>query len=253
MARRRYHFIFRYPTVFGTGRHTQVNTILTAVRSALTGASCLTGSDSAVGTLITNGHPSGFLCRSGVLCSIVSVWKSWFLFMSALHSSCLLLVFSAPSGKCSRRISQSGAFSFCCHPAEWGRKLPLLYQYEARRFRGISYPMRPDLVQALLPTPVQDTDNPVHQGMLVCLFLRYLQITQIFKFIHLPLLWAILCIPITYGQDAGAGLHPVYLCLRNWGVHFTAIICAALPSPPFSWGFTAFHKMWNFSFSAAFI
>ena len=129
--------IFGILTVFGTGNATQVNTITTAVRSALTGYGILP--DSAVGTF---NLAMGILLASSVALVLLggikrigSVAEKLVPFMALLY---ILLSFGVVffhlenvPGVFSSIIQ--GAFSpFCCHRRS-GRKL--LYQYEARRFQ----------------------------------------------------------------------------------------------------------------------
>ena len=129
--------IFGILTVFGTGNATQVNTITTAVRSALTGYGILP--DSAVGTF---NLAMGILLASSVALVLLggikrigSVAEKLVPFMALLYILLSFGVVFFPSGKCSRRIflnHPGSILSFCCHRRS-GRKL--LYQYEARRFQ----------------------------------------------------------------------------------------------------------------------
>ncbi len=200
--------IFGILTVFGTGNATQVNTITTAVRSALTGYGILP--DSAVGTF---NLAMGILLASSVALVLLggikrigSVAEKLVPFMALLY---ILLSFGVVffhlenvPGVFSSIIQ--GAFSPSAVTGGWWK---LLYQYEARRFQ------RHLLNEAGLGTgsiahACADTDNPVHQGMfgIFEVFADTIVICTLTALV-------ILCsgIPITYGQDAGQSL-------RSWAL-----------------------------------
>lgn len=137
----------------------------------------------------------------------------------------------------SRRLSSEHSPSAITRRS--GRKL--LYQYEARSVSEHLTQWRPDLGTGSIALYCRIQIILAHQGMFVILklqFLRYWSGTccysEQFSAWHSPALWT--------GCRSRA-YDPGFLCLwKPLGVHFTAIACSALPSPPFCRALA--HKMW---------
>ena len=245
--------IFGILTVFGTGNATQVNTITTAVRSALTGYGILP--DSAVGTF---NLAMGILLASSVALVLLggikrigSVAEKLVPFMALLY---ILLSFGVVffhlenvPGVFSSIIQ--GAFS---PSAVTGGVVGSFFTSMKRGVsRGI-FSNEAGLGTGSIAHACADTDNPVHQGMfgIFEVFADTIVICTLTALV-------ILCsgIPITYGQDAGAvltilGFTSTY---GNWVSIFTAIaMCCFAFSTILGWGLYGARCV-EFLLSAAFI
>ena len=215
--------IFGILTVFGTGNATQVNTITTAVRSALTGYGILP--DSAVGTF---NLAMGILLASSVALVLLggikrigSVAEKLVPFMALLY---ILLSFGVVffhlenvPGVFSSIIQ--GAFS---PSAVTGGVVGSFFTSMKRGVsRGI-FSNEAGLGTGSIAHACADTDDPVHQGMfgIFEVFADTIVICTLTALV-------ILCsgIPITYGQDAGAELTILGFTSTygNWVSIFTAI------------------------------
>ena len=220
--------IFGILTVFGTGNATQVNTITTAVRSALTGYGILP--DSAVGTF---NLAMGILLASSVALVLLggikrigSVAEKLVPFMALLY---ILLSFGVVffhlenvPGVFSSIIQ--GAFS---PSAVTGGVVGGFFTSMKRGVsRGI-FSNEAGLGTGSIAHACADTDNPVHQGMfgIFEVFADTIVICTLTALV-------ILCsgIPITYGQDAGAELTILGFTSTygNWVSIFTAIAMCCL-------------------------
>lgn len=229
--------IFGILTVFGTGNATQVNTITTAVRSALTGYGILP--DSAVGTFnLVMGillAVSVALVLLGGIKRIGSVAEKLVPFMALLYILLSLgVVFlhleNVPSVFSS--IIQ-GAFS---PSAVTGGVVGSFFTSMKRGVsRGI-FSNEAGLGTGSIAHACADTDDPVHQGMfgIFEVFADTIVICTLTALV-------ILCsgIPITYGQDAGAELTILGFTSTygNWVSIFTAIaMCCFAFSTILGWG-----------------
>lgn len=245
--------IFGILTVFGTGNATQVNTITTAVRSALTGYGILP--DSAVGTF---NLAMGILLASSVALVLLggikrigSVAEKLVPFMALLY---ILLSFGVVffhlenvPGVFSSIIQ--GAFS---PSAVTGGVVGSFFTSMKRGVsRGI-FSNEAGLGTGSIAHACADTDNPVHQGMfgIFEVFADTIVICTLTALV-------ILCsgIPITYGQDAGAELTILGFTSTygNWVSIFTAIaMCCFAFSTILGWGLYGARCV-EFLLSAAFI
>lgn len=229
--------IFGILTVFGTGNATQVNTITTAVRSALTGYGILP--DSAV---------SGFNLFMGILLSlsvalvllggikrIGSVAEKLVPFMALLYILLSLGVVFLHLERIPEVFSSiiQGAFS---PSAVTGGAIGSFFTSMKRGVsRGI-FSNEAGLGTGSIAHACADTDDPVHQGM----FGIFEVFTDTIVICTLTAL-VILCsgIPITYGVDAGAELTILGFTSTygNWVSIFTAVaMCCFAFSTILGWG-----------------
>ena len=245
--------IFGILTVFGTGNATQVNTITTAVRSALTGYGILP--DSAVGTF---NLVMGILLASSVALVLLggikrigSVAEKLVPFMALLYIllslGVVFLHLENVPGVFSSIIQ--GAFS---PSAVTGGVVGSFFTSMKRGVsRGI-FSNEAGLGTGSIAHACADTDDPVHQGMfgIFEVFADTIVICTLTALV-------ILCsgIPITYGQDAGAELTILGFTSTygNWVSIFTAIaMCCFAFSTILGWGLYGARCV-EFLFSPAFI
>lgn len=245
--------IFGILTVFGTGNATQVNTITTAVRSALTGYGILP--DSAVGTFnLVMGillAVSVALVLLGGIKRIGSVAEKLVPFMALLYIllslGVVFLHLENVPGVFSSIIQ--GAFS---PSAVTGGVVGSFFTSMKRGVsRGI-FSNEAGLGTGSIAHACADTDDPVHQGMfgIFEVFADTIVICTLTALV-------ILCsgIPITYGQDAGAELTILGFTSTygNWVSIFTAIaMCCFAFSTILGWGLYGARCV-EFLFSPAFI
>ena len=245
--------IFGILTVFGTGNATQVNTITTAVRSALTGYGILP--DSAVGTFnLVMGillAVSVALVLLGGIKRIGSVAEKLVPFMALLYIllslGVVFLHLENVPGVFSSIIQ--GAFS---PSAVTGGVVGSFFTSMKRGVsRGI-FSNEAGLGTGSIAHACADTDDPVHQGMfgIFEVFADTIVICTLTALV-------ILCsgIPITYGQDAGAELTILGFTSTygNWVSIFTAIaMCCFAFSTILGWGLYGARCV-EFLLSAAFI
>lgn len=245
--------IFGILTVFGTGNATQVNTITTAVRSALTGYGILP--DSAVGTFnLVIGillAVSVALVLLGGIKRIGSVAEKLVPFMALLYIllslGVVFLHLENVPGVFSSIIQ--GAFS---PSAVTGGVVGSFFTSMKRGVsRGI-FSNEAGLGTGSIAHACADTDDPVHQGMfgIFEVFADTIVICTLTALV-------ILCsgIPITYGQDAGAELTILGFTSTygNWVSIFTAIaMCCFAFSTILGWGLYGARCV-EFLFSPAFI
>ena len=229
--------IFGILTVFGTGNATQVNTITTAVRSALTGYGILP--DSAVGTF---NLAMGILLASSVALVLLggikrigSVAEKLVPFMALLY---ILLSFGVVffhlenvPGVFSSIIQ--GAFS---PSAVTGGVVGSFFTSMKRGVsRGI-FSNEAGLGTGSIAHACADTDNPVHQGMfgIFEVFADTIVICTLTALV-------ILCsgTSVNYGQAAGAELtiSGFTLTYGGWASLFTAVaLCCFAFSTIIGWG-----------------
>lgn len=245
--------IFGILTVFGTGNATQVNTITTAVRSALTGYGILP--NSAVGTFnLVMGillAVSVALVLLGGIKRIGSVAEKLVPFMALLYIllslGVVFLHLENVPGVFSSIIQ--GAFS---PSAVTGGVVGSFFTSMKRGVsRGI-FSNEAGLGTGSIAHACADTDDPVHQGMfgIFEVFADTIVICTLTALV-------ILCsgIPITYGQDAGAELTILGFTSTygNWVSIFTAIaMCCFAFSTILGWGLYGARCV-EFLFSPAFI
>ena len=245
--------IFGILTVFGTGNATQVNTITTAVRSALTGYGILP--DSAVGTFnLVMGillAVSVALVLLGGIKRIGSVAEKLVPFMALLYIllslGVVFLHLENVPGVFSSIIQ--GAFS---PSAVTGGVVGSFFTSMKRGVsRGI-FSNEAGLGTGSIAHACADTDDPVHQGMfgIFEVFADTIVICTLTALV-------ILCsgIPITYGQDAGTELTILGFTSTygNWVSIFTAIaMCCFAFSTILGWGLYGARCV-EFFFSPAFI
>lgn len=245
--------IFGILTVFGTGNATQVNTITTAVRSALTGYGILP--DSAVGTFnLVMGillAVSVALVLLGGIKRIGSVAEKLVPFMALLYIllslGVVFLHLENVPGVFSSIIQ--GAFS---PSAVTGGVVGSFFTSMKRGVsRGI-FSNEAGLGTGSIAHACADTDDPVHQGMfgIFEVFADTIVICTLTALV-------ILCsgIPIIYGQDAGAELTILGFTSTygNWVSIFTAIaMCCFAFSTILGWGLYGARCV-EFLFSPAFI
>lgn len=229
--------VFGILTVFGTGNATQVNTITTAVRSALTGYGILP--DSAVaafnmvmGILLA---ASVALVLLGGVKRIGSVAEKLVPFMALLYVllslGVVFLHLEHVPGVFSSIIQ--GAFS---PSAVTGGVVGSFFTSMKRGVsRGI-FSNEAGLGTGSIAHACADTDDPVHQGM----FGIFEVFTDTIVICTLTAL-VILCsgVPITYGQDAGAELTILGFTSTygSWVSIFTAVaMCCFAFSTILGWG-----------------
>lgn len=245
--------IFGILTVFGTGNATQVNTITTAVQSALTGYGILP--DSAVGIFnLVMGillAVSVALVLLGGIKRIGSVAEKLVPFMALLYIllslGVVFLHLENVPGVFSSIIQ--GAFS---PSAVTGGVVGSFFTSMKRGVsRGI-FSNEAGLGTGSIAHACADTDDPVHQGMfgIFEVFADTIVICTLTALV-------ILCsgIPITYGQDAGAELTILGFTSTygNWVSIFTAIaMCCFAFSTILGWGLYGARCV-EFLFSPAFI
>lgn len=229
--------VFGILTVFGTGNATQVNTITTAVRSALTGygilpASAVAAFNMVMGILLA---ASVALVLLGGVKRIGSVAEKLVPFMALLYVllslGVVFLHLEHVPGVFSSIIQ--GAFS---PSAVTGGVVGSFFTSMKRGVsRGI-FSNEAGLGTGSIAHACADTDDPVHQGM----FGIFEVFTDTIVICTLTAL-VILCsgVPITYGQDAGAELTILGFTSTygSWVSIFTAVaMCCFAFSTILGWG-----------------
>lgn len=245
--------IFGILTVFGTGNATQVNTITTAVRSALTGYGLLP--DSAVdifnlfmGILLA---VSVALVLLGGIKRIGSVAEKLVPFMALLYILLALGVVVLHLENVPGVFSSIIRGAFSPSAVTGGAVGSLFISMKRGVSRGI-FSNEAGLGTGSIAHACADTDDPVHQGMfgIFEVFADTIVICTLTALV-------ILCsgIPITYGQDAGAELTILGFTSTygNWVSIFTAIaMCCFAFSTILGWGLYGARCV-EFLFSPAFI